>query len=80
MSPGEERKLIDVVNSHASDIQAIQAVVLGLAAQLYVEQGDAGLEFAKEKALSAANNMGSPFGVRPNRNLISNLFEVAKKS
>lgn len=79
MSPGEERKLIDVVNSHASDIQSLQAVLLGLAAQLHAEQGDAALESAKEKALAAANNMGSPFGIRPNRSLISNLFEVAKK-
>lgn len=43
------------------------------------EQGDAGLDFAREKAMAASNNMGSPFGVRPNRNLISKLFEVAKK-
>lgn len=53
--------------------------MLGLAAQLRAEQGDAGLDFAREKAMAASNNMGSPFGVRPNRNLISKLFEVAKK-
>lgn len=80
MSPGEERKLIDVVNAHASEIQALQAVALGLAAQLYATQGESGLESAKEKALTAANSMGSPFGIRPNRTMISNLFEVAKKS
>jgi hypothetical protein len=80
MSPGEERKLIEVVNSHAADIQALQAVILGLAAQLYSEQGESGLDYAKEKAIAAANNVGSPFGIRPNRNLINNLFEVAKKS
>jgi len=80
MTPSEERKLIDVVNSHASDIQALQAIVLGLAAQLHSEQGESGLNSAKEKAMAAANNMGSPFGVRPNRNMIANLFDVAKKS
>lgn len=80
MTPQEERKLVEVVNSHAADIQALQAIVLGLAAQLYQAEGESGLDHAKGRALTAAKSMGTPFGVRPNTGMISNLFEVAKSS
>ena len=79
MTPQEERKLVEVVNSHASDIQALTAMVYGLLAQIHASQGEEGLAAAEALTMTASKSMGSAFGVRPNANLISQLFKSARQ-
>jgi len=79
MTPQEERKLVEVVNSHASDIQALTSMVYGLLAQLHESQGETGIAAAEARTMATAKNMGSPFSVRPNTGLISKLFQAARQ-
>lgn len=72
------QELTKVVNSHASDIQTLTAIVFGLASQLYAAQGEEGIEAAKGRALNVAKSMGSPFGARPNTQRIATIFDSAK--
>ena len=79
METPELREIKKVVNSHASDIQALTAVVHGLASQLFASQGQEGLDAAQARTITIANSMGSAFSVRPNNTLISQVFSNAKQ-
>ncbi|WDH55368.1 hypothetical protein PUP75_11445 [Pseudomonas chlororaphis] len=79
METPEQREIKKVVNSHASDIQALTAIVFGLAAQLYESQGEAGLAAAEARTMTVSKSMGSAFGVRPNSNLINQVFKTSRQ-
>ncbi|WP_122518674.1 hypothetical protein [Pseudomonas viridiflava] len=79
MESQQYRELQKVINSHASDIQALSATVYGLLAQLHISQGEEGIAAAEERTMTAAKSMGSAFGVRPNATLISQLFKSARQ-
>lgn len=73
------REIQKVVNSHAADIQALTAMVYGLLAQVHASQGEEGIASAEARAMTISKSLGSAFGVRPNANLISQLFKSARQ-
>lgn len=79
MESRDINELKKVVNSHASDIQALTALVYGLLAQLHENQGEEGIAAAEIRAQTIAKSLGSPFSVRPNNTLITKLIAAAKQ-
>ena len=78
METAELREIQRVVNLHASDIQALSAMVFGLLAQVHASQGEDGLANAEARTMAVSKSMGSAFGVRPNTNMITQLFKSAR--
>lgn len=79
MESREMNELKKVVNSHASDIQALTALVYGLLAQLHQTQGEEGIAAAEIRTQTIAKSLGSPFSVRPNNAMITKLIAAAKQ-
>ncbi len=79
MDTAELREIKRVVNLHASDIQALTAMVYGLLAQVHASQGEEGLAAAEARTMTTSKSMGSAFGVRPNSSLITQLFKSARQ-
>ncbi len=78
MNQYSEQELIRVVNLHAKDLSTLHCVIFGLLKQLKDQQGEAGLESAKNYALQAAA-LPRPFNtVGPSKEMIRNTFDMAK--
>ncbi len=78
METQQLREIQRVINLHASDIQALTAMVYGLLAQVHASQGEQGIAAAEQRTMTATKSLGSAFGVRPNAALISQLFKSAR--
>ncbi|SOP98610.1 hypothetical protein [Pseudomonas syringae] len=74
----DENKLVEVVNSHGSDILTISCVLAGLIQQLKASQGAEGIEAARLFALEVAKTMPIFGPTRPNTDRISATFNQHK--
>lgn len=74
----DEQQLIEVVNSHGSDILTISCILGGLVNQLKAIQGAEGIEAARLFALEVAKAMPSFGPTRPNTDRISDVFNQHK--
>lgn len=68
-------RIIDAINSHATDIQNISCILGGLLQQLRETQGVEGLDRAKEFAVQAANSLSKAGTVGPDVAHISRVFD-----
>lgn len=73
-----EQRVIDAINSHATDIKNISCIIAGLLQQLRESQGVEGIEAARLFAIKAAHDM-TPDGINsPDIDLITRVFNQHK--
>jgi hypothetical protein len=73
-----DQRLIDAINSHATDIQNISCILAGLLQQLRETQGVEGIEAARLFAVSVAKQMPQGGLIAPDIDHISRVFNQHK--
>ncbi|WP_190977106.1 hypothetical protein [Pseudomonas putida] len=78
MTPQEQREITKLLNSHASHLNTMMAVISGLISELATAGGPDSLERAKARALDTAKQMYRPMQPNADTSAISKVLDAAK--